>query len=156
MVYGCPVVNYPSNLNWPSNMAGLSSNVLNMKFMQKAQAKKDKQAEEEVIKKVKDSSEWVLPNKTSVERNLKPAMKVQTVGYGSIASLTRDDVAEKKQPEAELQTETKESRNLSEPDTNDKVKDEASKFLKSILKSKEKNSKKRRSSGPAGLRKRRG
>ncbi|SGZ46325.1 CIC11C00000001327 [Sungouiella intermedia] len=69
-------------------MAGLSSNVMNMKFMQKAQERDQKRAQEVEIKKVKDSSEWVLPNRAAVQRNVKSAIKVQSVGYGSIASMT--------------------------------------------------------------------
>lgn len=79
-------------------MAGLSSNVMNMKFMQKAQQRDQKRDEEAKAKKVKDSSEWVLPNRAAVQRNVKNAVKVQTVGYGSIASMTShdDDENEKK------------------------------------------------------------
>lgn len=69
------------------NMAGLSSNVMNMKFMQRAQTKKNEKKNEDAIRKVKDSSEWVLPNKTSLQAKTKPAVQVQTVGYGSIATL---------------------------------------------------------------------
>lgn len=80
-------------------MAGLSSNVMNMKFMQRAQEKNLKKEKDAEIKKVKDSSEWVLPNRAAVQRNLKSTVKVQTVGYGSIASMASQDSDE--EPEEE-------------------------------------------------------
>lgn len=68
-------------------MAGLSSNVMNMKFMQKAHNKTEEQKKETQIKKVKDSSEWILPNRSIVQQKIKPLVLVQTVGYGSIANI---------------------------------------------------------------------
>lgn len=84
-------------------MAGLSNNVLNMKFMQRALEKNKKVEKEKEIKKIRDSSEWVLPNRSSVQKHLKTAVNVQTVGYGSIASLTAEseDEAEVAAPETE-------------------------------------------------------
>lgn len=83
-------------------MAGLSSNVMNMKFMQRAQEKTQKTEKEAEAKKVKDSSEWVLPNRESLQKKLKSAVKVQTVGYGSIASMTSpDDESDDKEPTPE-------------------------------------------------------
>lgn len=83
-------------------MAGLSSNVMNMKFMQRAHEKSQKKETEAEIKKVKDSSEWVLPNRALIQRNLKNAVKVETVGYGSIASMTSQDNEE--EPEEDITT----------------------------------------------------
>lgn len=80
-------------------MAGLSSNVMNMKFMQRAQENKKKVEKEAEQKKVKDSSEWVLPNKLTLQKKLKSAVEVQTVGYGSIASM--NSAEEKKEPAPE-------------------------------------------------------
>ncbi|GEQ72146.1 hypothetical protein JCM33374_g5832 [Metschnikowia sp. JCM 33374] len=68
-------------------MAGLSSNVMNMKFMQKAQDKYKPEDKQPEAKKVKDVSEWSLP-RGAIKQNLKPAVTIKTVGYGSIASLT--------------------------------------------------------------------
>ncbi|EEQ39527.1 predicted protein [Clavispora lusitaniae ATCC 42720] len=68
-------------------MAGLSSNVMNMKFMQRAQTKKNEKKNEDAIRKVKDSSEWVLPNKPLYKRKRNLPSKFQTVGYGCIATL---------------------------------------------------------------------
>lgn len=75
-------------------MAGLSSNVMNMKFMQNA---KDglRPEGQDTVKKVKDSSEWLLSNSLAVRSKLKPAIKVKTVGFGSIASLTNPPEQEK-------------------------------------------------------------
>lgn len=69
-------------------MAGLSSNVMNMKFMQRALDKRKEKQKEDELKKVKDASEWLLPQKSSLQMNLKTAPKVKAVGYGSIAALT--------------------------------------------------------------------
>ncbi|OBA21712.1 hypothetical protein METBIDRAFT_32181 [Metschnikowia bicuspidata var. bicuspidata NRRL YB-4993] len=66
---------------------GLSSNVMNMKFMQKAQNSKKNDLHELETKKIRDLSEWLLPSGT-VKPKIKPAVTVRTVGYGSIASLT--------------------------------------------------------------------
>lgn len=69
---------------------GLSSNVMNMKFMQKAQDKSKTDDRQPEGKKVKDASEWLLPS-GALKQKLKPAVTIKTVGYGSIASLTAKD-----------------------------------------------------------------
>lgn len=76
-------------------MAGLSSNVMNMKFMQRAKDKSNEKKKEEDTKKARDASQWVLPGKHRLETKLQPAVTVTTVGYGSIAALTADDEEEK-------------------------------------------------------------
>ncbi|QFZ28413.1 putative ATP-dependent permease [Clavispora lusitaniae] len=114
-------------------MAGLSSNVMNMKFMQRAQTKKNEKKNEDAIRKVKDSSEWVLPNKTSLQAKTKPAVQVQTVGYGSIATLMT-----KKE-------EIKEDGKSNDEVSNESIKDpkkEAEVFLQSIMSETKKRSKK--------------
>lgn len=68
---------------------GLSSNVMNMKFMQKA-LDKTKFEEQPEGKKVKDVSEWLLPS-GSIKPKIKPTVTINSVGYGSIASLTAQD-----------------------------------------------------------------
>lgn len=68
---------------------GLSNNVMNMKFMQKAQDRKKDDVPKPEGKKVKDTSEWSLP--AGAFKHVKPAVAVRTVGYGSIASLTAED-----------------------------------------------------------------
>lgn len=95
-----------------TEMAGLSSNVMNMKFMQKAQQRDQKKAEEVEAKKVKDSSEWVLPNRAAVQRNIKSAVKVQTIGYGSIASITTSKDDEKIEKDVDNELPKAESSNV--------------------------------------------
>lgn len=69
---------------------GLSSNVMNMKFMQKAQDRSKAEEEQAETKKVKDLSEWLLPS-SAIRPKSKPSVTIRTVGYGSIASLTAKD-----------------------------------------------------------------
>ncbi|QBM89185.1 M-phase phosphoprotein 6 [Metschnikowia aff. pulcherrima] len=68
---------------------GLSSNVMNMKFMQKALDKTKSEVQPEG-KKVKDVSEWLIPS-GSIKPKIKPTVTINSVGYGSIASLTAQD-----------------------------------------------------------------
>lgn len=65
-------------------MSGLSSRVMTMKFMQKADSVK----EQEETNKVKDTSEWVLPNAALLVKkaNKKKNNISESVGYGSINS----------------------------------------------------------------------
>lgn len=89
-------------------MAGLSSNVMNMKFMQNAKDKKKGEEQQPEVKKVKDVSEWLLPN-GSIKHKLKPAVTIRTVGYGSIASLTaneKESESGEENPQPKLNTET--------------------------------------------------
>lgn len=69
-------------------MSGLSSRVMNMKFMQKDGSEKT----EEVTKKVIDSSEWKLPNATAIISRAKVGNTIETVGYSSINSFASDSV----------------------------------------------------------------
>lgn len=62
---------------------GLSSNVMNMKFMKNAAEAPETPA----TLKLRDASEWALPNRDKYTRIKKPTVEV--VGYGSIASLLR-------------------------------------------------------------------
>lgn len=69
-------------------MSGLSSRVMTMKFMQKADLADENQQEEEKKLKIKDLSEWVLPNSNQVlKRALQKSNVIQSVGYGSINQL---------------------------------------------------------------------
>lgn len=133
-------------------MAGLSSNVLNMKFMQKANQKAEDQKKEKQIKKVKDTSEWVLPNRSIVQQRMKPAVLVQTVGYGSIANILKknneeekvndEEKDEKEPPKASLIVcNITKGLNISDTNTQDPKKD-AEKFLNSIMSLSKKRSKK--------------
>lgn len=77
---------------------GLSNNVMNMKFMQRSTGAAPAQ-ESAKSSSVRDSSEWALPNKSAL-KNLKSAITVKGVGYGSIAMLTsQDDADAEKIPE---------------------------------------------------------
>lgn len=148
-----------------TKMAGLSSNVMNMKFMQKAQQRDKKKEEEVQAKKVKDSSEWVLPNRAAVQKNVKSAVKVQTIGYGSIASMTTNKDDEKIEKDDDNELPKSESSkvcfsNLSHvlSTTNlQELNEQASKFLNSIMskssKEKKRNGKKRKGEGDDGQKK---
>lgn len=136
-----------------TTMAGLSSNVMNMKFMQKAQKKAEDLKKDNQVKKVKDTSEWVLPNRSIVQQKIKPAVLVQTVGYGSIANLmtkkndeeeTKSEKSDKEETEASLKVRTTTHdvihlilTNIQDP------KKEAEKFLNSIMSKSKKRSKTR-------------
>lgn len=99
----------------------LSKNVMNMKFMQKSLNRTEPK---EKVSKVKDTSEWSLPNTSNFRNLLKPTILVKSVGYGSIAQM---ESAEQEQSEEE-----------STPTKIEKVskEEEAQKFLKSIEKGK--------------------
>lgn len=59
-----------------------------MKFMQKADIADENKQEEEKKLKIKDLSEWVLPNSSQIlKRALQKSSVVQSVGYGSINQL---------------------------------------------------------------------
>lgn len=127
---------------------GLSSNVLNMKFMQRALDKTKEKEKEAEVKKIRDASEWILPNRSLVQKNLKAAVRVQAVGYGSIASLTKEsddeeEIEEKPEPEKVEVCDI----NLYDPNVltpKENSKDDAKKFLNSIV-GKSKKEKKRKS-----------
>lgn len=101
----------------------LSKNVMNMKFMQTALSRAEVK---ETTTKVKDKSEWFLPNTRNVRNLLKPTIQVKSVGYGSIAQIESDalEESEEESTTAEKEKETTE--------------DEAQEFLKSIEKGKKK------------------
>ncbi|GBL49434.1 hypothetical protein ACI3LY_000032 [Candidozyma auris] len=80
-------------------MGGLSQNVLNMKFMRGSDNKELEKNEPTTYKKVKDTSEWYLPNRGQVQQRLKSAVKVKSVGYGSIASMTAEPKEEEDKKE---------------------------------------------------------
>ncbi|ODV78182.1 uncharacterized protein CANTADRAFT_32772, partial [Suhomyces tanzawaensis NRRL Y-17324] len=65
-------------------MSGLSSRVMNMKFMKKADAVDSQNKEEEHKKKIKDMSEWVLPYLKTMIAKMQNVNNIETVGYGSI------------------------------------------------------------------------
>ncbi|KAF3991878.1 hypothetical protein FT663_01990 [Candidozyma haemuli var. vulneris] len=119
-------------------MAGLSQNVLNMKFMKGADNKGTEPAQPATYKKVKDSSEWFLPNRGQVQQKMKSAVKVNTVGYGSIASIA-----------AEQEPEVEEKPSKKEPEPKKDSKKEADKFLEDIS-GKSKKDKKRKAEGQSG------
>lgn len=59
-----------------------------MKFMQKADIADENKQEEEKKLKIKDLSEWVLPNSSQIiKRALQKSKVVQSIGYGSINQL---------------------------------------------------------------------
>lgn len=128
-------------------MAGLSSNVMNMKFMQKAENRNPAKTEEAPVRKVRDSSEWALPNKQELKQKIHPQVKVSTMGYGSIASLKSQQTLESSDEEdPESKPESKEPQPLAEEVAETSKKD-AEDFLKSIM---SKPSKKRKSKQDSG------
>lgn len=66
-------------------MSGLSNRVMNMKFMQKSD-EKTPEKDPDTQKKVKDASEWVLPNSHLLKAKAKPISNVKSIGYASINS----------------------------------------------------------------------
>lgn len=113
-------------------MAGLSSNVMNMKFMQKADNRNPTTQEPLAVKKVRDSSEWFLPNRQELRKKLHPTVKVSTMGYGSIANLRSEkeqELANEKEQADKLQDEVAESSPATEADKKKDVDD----FLLSIM-----------------------
>lgn len=119
-------------------MAGLSQNVLNMKFMKGSDAKASPANQPATYKKVKDPSEWFLPNRGQVQQRIKKAVKVNSVGYGSIASMTTEESESKKDDVPEEQPVPKKD-----------PKQEADEFLKDIM-GKPKKNKKRKAEKPEG------
>lgn len=113
-------------------MAGLSQNVLNMKFMKGGDNTTPPSSQPITYKRVKDPSEWFLPNRGQVQQKIKPAIKVSTVGYGSIASFTAEDSEGEKE-------EAQEEKPAPEKDKSQ----EADEFLKDIM-GKSKKGKKRK------------
>ncbi|KAK6453872.1 uncharacterized protein RJT20DRAFT_137353 [Scheffersomyces xylosifermentans] len=72
-------------------MSGLSNRVMTMKFMLKGDSKDSKQskdanssAKSSEGKKVKDSSEWVMPNSAKLIQKARVSPVVQSVGYSSV------------------------------------------------------------------------
>lgn len=61
---------------------------MNMNFMQKAdtQKKKDQRQQDEHASKIKDTSEWELPNLKHILRVVSRRPRVECVGYGNIMS----------------------------------------------------------------------
>lgn len=72
-------------------MGNLSNRVMNMKFMRKADTENEAIEQEEEQKKIKDMSEWVLPNSSKIIAKNKPSNIVQSVGYVSINSFAGED-----------------------------------------------------------------
>lgn len=133
-------------------MAGLSSNVMNMKFMQKAQKSAESQNKENEVKKVKDNSEWALSDRSTIHQKIKPTILVLTVGYGSIADImikknntqeneeiTKKSEETRPKPPLKVRTDMKEYTsdiNIQDP------KADAEKFLKDVMSLSKKRSKK--------------
>lgn len=65
-------------------MSGLSSRVMNMKFMMKADERKKKEEEESNDRKVADDSEWALNDHDKIINKVEPKNVIKNVGYGSI------------------------------------------------------------------------
>lgn len=65
-------------------MSGLSSRVMNMKFMMKADERKRKEEEESNDRKVADDSEWALNDHDKIINKMEPKNVIKNVGYGSI------------------------------------------------------------------------
>lgn len=69
-------------------MSGLSSRVMTMKFMQKADMDNEAKLEEENKMKIKDLSEWVLPDSKMIQHRARAnAKQIHSIGYASIAEL---------------------------------------------------------------------
>ncbi|KAI5955533.1 hypothetical protein KGF57_003666 [Candida theae] len=62
----------------------LSTRVMNMKFMQKADSPKVNEGREEEKRTLKDVSEWSLPHSAKVLKMASHTPKVEVLGYGSI------------------------------------------------------------------------
>lgn len=101
----------------------LSKNVMNMKFMQTSLKRQEVKEE---TRKIKDDSEWTLPNHALIRQSLKPTVLVKSVGYGSIAMAKQEDDKQEKM-------ESNENRFTVDSD--------AQKFLRSIEKGKRKRKK---------------
>lgn len=94
-----------------------------MKFMQKSLNRQEKKDE---IRKIKDESEWALPDYVLIRQSLKPTVLIKSVGYGSIAMAKQDDEKQEKM-------ESNENRFTVDSD--------AQQFLRSIEKDKKKRKK---------------
>ncbi|KAI5951027.1 hypothetical protein KGF54_004101 [Candida jiufengensis] len=64
----------------------LSSRVMNMKFMQKAEDTKTNNNKQGQESKLHDISEWVLPNSQKILKLAALKAQVEKVGYGTIMS----------------------------------------------------------------------
>lgn len=80
-------------------MSGLSSRVMNMKFMQPESGSNSKSPEPHNQAKVKDASEWGLPNSSKIKAKLKSNRVVESVGYSGINSFGRESFAKGDEPE---------------------------------------------------------
>lgn len=67
-------------------MGGLSDRVMNMKFMKKTEVNKESDIKEDQLKKIKDTSEWVLPNASKLRSRNQGSNVVESIGYASINS----------------------------------------------------------------------
>lgn len=67
-------------------MGGLSDRVMNMKFMKKTDVNKESDIKEDQLKKIKDTSEWVLPNASKLRSRNQGSNVVESIGYASINS----------------------------------------------------------------------
>lgn len=68
-------------------MSGLSSRVMNMKFMQKQDQSKTAKADTTTTqKKITDSSEWAIPHLAKLLKLAERKPKIEIVGYGGIMS----------------------------------------------------------------------
>lgn len=77
-------------------MGNLSDRVMNMKFMRKTDVDNESVNKDDQQKKIKDTSEWVLPNSSNIRaRNQLPNV-VQSIGYASINSFTEMDEIDEK------------------------------------------------------------
>lgn len=75
-------------------MSNLSDRVMNMKFMRKTDGDKEDNNKEEQQKKIKDMSEWVLPNYTKLIAKSEASNVIQSIGYASINSFSMDEKEE--------------------------------------------------------------
>ncbi|KAI5968727.1 hypothetical protein CANMA_002163 [Candida margitis] len=62
----------------------LSTRVMNMKFMQKAETVKANDTREEQTRRLDDASEWTLPSSAKILKMAQAKPKIEVLGYGSI------------------------------------------------------------------------
>lgn len=69
-------------------MSGLSSRVMNMKFMNSSDKSSKQKGQQDQLKKVKDGSEWILPNASKIKSraNGNYINSLDSIGYSGINS----------------------------------------------------------------------
>lgn len=91
LVYTRELVCFYRSNNDKFIMSSLSDRVMNMKFMRKTDGDKEDNNKAEQQKKIKDMSEWVLPNSTKIIAKNQSSNVIQSIGYASINSFSMDE-----------------------------------------------------------------